>query len=1400
MAWRDLRIVCAGWVLAVASAHAAVGITPPNLSGATAGSLPGAVSVSPKGSAGYSIPLAVPPGTAGMAPAVALEYDSQAGMDMLGLGWKIAGQSTITRCGKTRAVDGVARGVTLDAQDPFCLDGQRLLLVSGTHGANAWYRTEIDGIARVRSYGTDAAKGPDSWTVELKDGRKQSYGTNAGSLFIAPGKTARLSWAISRAEDRYGNYISYQYVDGEATGEFYLTKIRYTGNDAASPALVPYNAINFIYEDRPDDWSGYVMGSKLQRLKRLTNVQVRINTAADGSGGTFKRELRIAYNTSAASDRSMVSGISDCVAGGACLPATSFEYSTRNLAHNTFNAAGSGQWVGGPTGIEIDEPYFTHGTPSQQLQKAVLQGDVDGDGKSDLLHSTGNGTWLVCKSTGASFSCSNWVGPAVAPEYTISGDFNRDGRTDLVVVPTTIGVATWTMCLSTGSSFNCSPTTARSYSRTYFNSHRVADYTGDGRDDLLVVGNDGVVPPQTTWLCPSNGAGFDACVDYTQNHAFTIEFQDPDYKQRIFPLQADFNGDGRMDVFKFSTLTDEWGSYEVFLAGDSGFTNVGYTGYTIPYAPSPRGVADFNQDGYPDVINGRSVYAPPNGVAYKVETCPFTGVAIPCTREDVTSGDHGYATAGAAGLWDGTDVPTRSAGTYVNGVPHPGIAKVLPSGLHRDFVEWTAAPTAPAGNGGLQPADFDGDGLLDAIHFDESTQKWFVYLAGRGSHPDLLSKVTTGYGHVTQVVHKGLYDATVYSRGADVAWPKRNQVTGAPVVSLVRVAAASGEAANQWIDTSYTYSGLRSDMEGRGSLGFEKVNAIAETVNAAGQPTTITTTTTYSQNFPTTGMPLSVVTKHSDGTVLSQTTNTLASFETTAGAQYPYVRLSTVTRKDLNGSALPTIVTRVGTSGSTTDGIDIYGNVTKLQETITDGSDIFATVTDSIYSNNATTWLLGLRTDMTVKKSAPGVSDVTRTLKSVFNGSGRLTSDTLEPNNTALKLETVYGIHSVYGVTTTKTLNWHDPQANAAKSRIVETLLYDAKHRYPETVKNAKNQQEERTYDEATGNLLTLKGPNLLTTEWAYDPWGRKTREDRPDGTATTWAYKTCVNTCGYGNTAVAVTIEQQWAVIGGVDEQTVVPKETFFDALGRQVFVRSWDYQAGWLAADNVYDALGRLRKSSSPHTWADRAANRVGWTLYTRDDLGRPTKVETTNQTGTGYDATDIIYAGQSTTTTNAKSQDRTEVVNGLGKLKRATDANGKATSYVYDPWGNLKTTTDPLSNQIKVNYDTLGRKTQLADPDLGTWNYKVNPLGQTYEQTDAKLQKTTFTFDELGRLTDRVEVDQQSHWVYDTASKGIGKLAEAYTGPSTAKDYQRIHSYDTLGRTAKVITRLIWSRLSI
>jgi hypothetical protein len=50
----------------------------------------------------------------------------------------------LNRCSKTIAIDGVKGGVNYDDNDRYCLDGQRLIAISGQNGkSGSEYRTEI---------------------------------------------------------------------------------------------------------------------------------------------------------------------------------------------------------------------------------------------------------------------------------------------------------------------------------------------------------------------------------------------------------------------------------------------------------------------------------------------------------------------------------------------------------------------------------------------------------------------------------------------------------------------------------------------------------------------------------------------------------------------------------------------------------------------------------------------------------------------------------------------------------------------------------------------------------------------------------------------------------------------------------------------------------------------------------------------------------------------------------------------------------------------------------------------------------------------------------------------------------------------------------------------------------
>jgi hypothetical protein len=107
--------------------------------------------VAESGAMTLSVPIQVPRGIGGMEPQLSLSYSSGSGNGLLGSGWTLTGPSTISRCAKSRALDGGVRGsVNFTVGDRNCLDGQRLLIYGqadsdapyGTAGTT--YRTERD--------------------------------------------------------------------------------------------------------------------------------------------------------------------------------------------------------------------------------------------------------------------------------------------------------------------------------------------------------------------------------------------------------------------------------------------------------------------------------------------------------------------------------------------------------------------------------------------------------------------------------------------------------------------------------------------------------------------------------------------------------------------------------------------------------------------------------------------------------------------------------------------------------------------------------------------------------------------------------------------------------------------------------------------------------------------------------------------------------------------------------------------------------------------------------------------------------------------------------------------------------------------------------------------------------
>jgi hypothetical protein len=252
-------------------------------------SLPGKFDVSAAGAATYSIPIQVPPGIAGIEPSLALNMNSQAtgSNGTMGVGWSLSGLSSITRCPRTLAQDAARGSVTYDANDRFCLDGKRLMVVQGSYGAaNSEYRTEIETFTKVTAYGSAPGGGPAYFVVKTNAGLTTEYGNTSDSALEVQGKTPQVirSWALSKVVDPKGNVLTVTYrkvlptggsvpagLQGQFFGTHHPVRIDYTSNPANG--LAAANAVVFDYDyGRTDSQVAYLAGYPSTNYARLTSV------------------------------------------------------------------------------------------------------------------------------------------------------------------------------------------------------------------------------------------------------------------------------------------------------------------------------------------------------------------------------------------------------------------------------------------------------------------------------------------------------------------------------------------------------------------------------------------------------------------------------------------------------------------------------------------------------------------------------------------------------------------------------------------------------------------------------------------------------------------------------------------------------------------------------------------------------------------------------------------------------------------------------------------------------------------------------------------------------------------------------------------------------------------------
>ncbi|MBX5206830.1 RHS repeat domain-containing protein [Rhizobium sp. NZLR11] len=259
------------------------------------GSIDGSFDITLSGSAAYSIPIKIAPGSAGTEPKVQLSYDSQAPAGPVGAGWFLTGLSSITRGPKQQSIDGESGGVEFDEDDALYLDGQRIIVVA-VAGAGADRRVEfrktLDDQTRIFQIGPDLQHS--YFKVQTKGGltillgnAENKNGAPDDSVVRFPDGTI-VAFAESLAIDTAGNFIEFNY-DQNGKGQYNVSHINYTGhgsladNDVLRDDQRPYASVTFDYKNvRPLEV--FTGGRSLVRDHILTDIRSCVGSSGIPKG------------------------------------------------------------------------------------------------------------------------------------------------------------------------------------------------------------------------------------------------------------------------------------------------------------------------------------------------------------------------------------------------------------------------------------------------------------------------------------------------------------------------------------------------------------------------------------------------------------------------------------------------------------------------------------------------------------------------------------------------------------------------------------------------------------------------------------------------------------------------------------------------------------------------------------------------------------------------------------------------------------------------------------------------------------------------------------------------------------------------------------------------------------
>lgn len=1407
--------------------------------GTAVGAIPGEFSVDPSGGAGYAVPIAAPPGVAGVDPELAIAYSSRSGNGLLGIGWSITGLSVISRCPSTVAQDTSADGVDFDSSDRFCLDGGRLIVIGGAaYGAvGAEYRTELESFQKVVSSGGTAGD-PNSFTVWDKSGLVREYGATSDSRIEAQGRTEATVWAVKRIRDRFNNLIEFNYAEETSNGSFRPTSVRYGNSTSGTTINTEVGKIEFTYETRSDVESGYLVGSVTGQTHRLKKISVwaRPDQAATTASAKV-REYYLVYEYSPTSNLTHLKQLIQCDGGSGsgqkCLGATEFQWQhgyrgfSESISTNAtlgsivdlkmfdVNNDGRTDYVYKKNGRWYFKVLGMQGTEFDSSRTAVASDyaiamDYDSDGFGDLLQKSASpGTTLQVlrgSDAGLSAPASTTAPNAALSQYSLKttvGDADADGRQDLIYGDTWGQIITYRGSASgfatpVSSSINVadSPVSEGSVHAIQTSTPgaslpalSVVNYNGDGLDDLLVrvklcthFSGELCGGYFTQWqLMAANGNG-----------TFTVVWRKTTdlLKLKI----TDGNGDGLTDLLFFDSATAKWVlwvNHGALISGNPlGPFTQDWSSSSVTYVQRE----DVNWAYFQQLIYGQPSASP---------------VTVSLTEDLLRQAQiFDYNRDGRADVLipvSGTWRVQQSTGSGYDGL-------LLDTGRTASFADRTMV------------LDNLSDGLSDLMYPDGTTSgsTFRIYYQRGPVAAGLIDKITDGFGATTQIQYSTLNEYE--SNGVNpIAYKGRTDLveTGgppsfpivhfaAPIPVVHKFTADNGRLGNGAVLTTYEYRGMKVHRQGRGMLGFSEVRSWND--NSA-----IQTINKYAQTEPYTGMVLQAEQKFPDQTLY----NTQL-----PGDAAPNLRLQYQSSCDSGPLYCPAI--------SAPPVTHVTGN------TVTKTTNILRS---RLLPHGSKLPFLGKSTELVypLMQSGSQPAAFKRTVTDYLDIGGGETVNAYDDDGNAIRIRVTVDhagnpAANPSDISVVDTFNYYDAPdyGNWCLGRVNRTTVAHTRPNYSNGNQADLSQTRESTFEyfPNTSNFRCLLSkentePNAaggtlrLTKEYAYDTFGSRTTEtiNGPDITtrSATTAYDSQGQFAATVSNALGHQEVQQWNTRFGVQTQLTGPNGLIttwqHDTFGRKTLETppspnlalytqtSFHWCPGYCTDSRAVYAV-KTASSDGSYVWVE--FDRLGREMRTRKlgFDGREVLVDRFyDPLGREYLVSAPYYAGNTQCWTFRKfdqlgrvfdewsASSQSECVSGAYAFDAALPAGGRRNQYQYDELNTQGIVTTVVTNAgdatartVTKTANPMGRVRFVKDViDASTTyvtEYDYDPAGNNSWVRDNAGNQTRLAYNVRSFKTQMVDPDMGTWtYVYDV----LGQLKQQ----TDAKNQVTTLDYDLLGR---------------